>query len=138
MCLILDTNRFGPFLDRGDKDMAPVRDWIENRNGKIAWSPTRGMRGELERYGKMKDEFIRYRRAGKLKLIDEAAVTKEMKTLPELRSNDTEIIALARAAGVGLLVSADRNLHADFKEIIKGRIYQTRSHRRLLRPDACP
>lgn len=139
MCLILDTNMFGLFLDRDNEDMAPVRSWLDGRNGKIAWSPTSKMRQELKDFGKkMENEFRRYRDAGKLKIIDEAAVEREKKTLPKLDSDDPDIIALARASGVSLLVSADRNLHADFKKIIGGSIYQTRRHRRLLRPDACP
>ena len=139
MCLILDANMFGAFLDRDNEDMAPVRNWLDSRNGKIAWSPTSKMRRELKRYGKkMEDEFRRYGDAGKLKRIDKATVERAKERLPKLRSDDPEIIALARASGVSLLVSADRNLHADFKRIIGGSIYQTRRHRRLLRPDVCP
>ena len=37
MCLILDTDNYGLFLAPDNEDMKPVRDWIDNKNGKIAY-----------------------------------------------------------------------------------------------------
>ena len=40
MCLILDTNKYGDFLEPKNQDMEPIRNWMKTRNGKIAYSPT--------------------------------------------------------------------------------------------------
>ncbi len=138
MCLILDKNMYGSFFDPKNADMEPVRKWMKKQKGKIVYSPTRKMKKELWNHGKMRIIFDNYRRAGKLKLVDKAAVEAEKKNLPELKSDDPDIIALARVSNVKLLVSADKPLHADFKDIIQGKIYQTRQHRRLLKRDTCP
>ncbi len=37
MCLILDTNSL--FLDPNNEDMKPVRKWVDDKSGKIAYSP---------------------------------------------------------------------------------------------------
>ena len=52
-------------------------------------------------------------------------------------SNDVHILALARAAGVRLLISLDRDLHRDFTnpQILRnprGKVYQNRQHAKLL------
>ena len=138
MCLILDTDNYGLFLAPDNEAMKPVRDWIDNKNGKIAYSPVGKMKNELERYPKMRNRFTQYRRAGKLKDFSREAVEQRKKELSGLRSNDPDIIALAQVSGVRVLVSSDTNLHADFKSIIKGKIYQTEAHWRLLRGDLCP
>lgn len=54
------------------------------------------------------------------------------------RSDDSHILGLARASDVRLLCSHDRDLHADFtnRELLsnpRGKVYQTRRHRPLLR-----
>ena len=138
MCLILDTNRYGLFLDPTNEDMKPVRNWVDEKNGKIAYSPVGKMKDELEKYPKMRRQFEQYSRAGKLKNFLVEAVEQRKESLPSLRSDDPDIIALAQVSRVRLLVSNDENLHADFKTIVKGKIYQTSAHKRLLRNDLCP
>ena len=138
MCLILDTNRYGLFLDPNNEDMEPVREWIDKKNGKIAYAPIGKMRDELEKYPKMRRQFEQYRRADKLKNIPVEIIEERKNRLPPLRSDDPDIIALAQVSEVKLLISDDENLHADFKTIVRGKIYQTRSHKRLLRNDLCP
>ena len=138
MCLILDTNRYGLFLNPNNEDMKPVRNWVDKKNGKIAYAPIGKMRDELAKYPKMRRQFEQYRRAGKLKNFLVEAIEQRKESLPSLRSDDPDIIALAQVSGVRLLVSNDKNLHADFKTIVRGKIYQTRSHKRLLRNDLCP
>ena len=138
MCLILGTDNYGLFLAPDNEDMKPVRDWIDNKNGKIAYSPVGKMKNELERHPKMRNRLTQYRRAGKLKDFSREAVEREKKRLPKLRSNDPDIIALAQVSGVSVLVSSDMNLHTDFKAIIRGSIYQTRQHTHLLKKDLCP
>ena len=138
MCLILDTNKYGDFLEPENQDMESVRNWVDKKNGKIAYSPVGKMKDELEKYPKMRRQFEQYSRAGKLKNLSFEAVEQRKKNLPSLRSDDPDIIALAQVSGVSLLVSSDKNLHSDFKTIIKGKIYQTKAHRCLLRKDLCP
>ncbi len=40
MCVILDTNTFGRFRNPEDEDLEPVRKWLNQKNGKIAYSNT--------------------------------------------------------------------------------------------------
>ena len=138
MCLILDTNKYGDFLASENQDMEPVRNWMKTRSGKIAYSPTEKMEKELNRHNKMREQFDRYRETDKLKLVPPNEVERAMNSLRDLQSDDPDIIALAQVSEVKLLVSGDENLHADFKTIVGGKIYQTRSHKRLLRNDLCP
>ena len=137
MCLILDTNKYGDFLEPENQDMEPIRKWMKTKNGKIAYSPTEKMERELKRH-KMRERFDIYREAQQLKLVPPNEVEQAMDSLPNLQSDDPDIIALAQVSGVSLLVSADKNLHADFKTIIRGNIYQTSAHKHLLRNDLCP
>lgn len=138
MCLILDTNRYGLFLDPNNEDMKPVRNWVDGKNGKIAYSPVGKMKTELEKAPNVRRQFEQYRRAGKLKSIPVEIVEEKKSRLPPLRSDDPDIIALAQVSEVKLLVSGDKDLYTDFKRIVGGKIYQTRAHRRLLRNDLCP
>lgn len=143
MCLILDTNLFGDFFDPRKLDMAPVRNWIENKNGKIAYSATGTIKKEWEKLGPEKQKLIDiYRRAGKFKLVDEQAVMAEEKFLKQtggLKSDDSHIVALALASKVNLLASEDQKLHDDFKRHVRnGKIYKDRSHKHLLTQDRCP
>ena len=87
----------------------------------------------------MYKKFMTYRKAGKLKRIEPVHVEKEKQALSKLKlkSDDPDIIALAQASKVKLLVSGDKKLHADFKEIIKGKVYQKKAHERLLTKNLC-
>ena len=136
MCLILDANKYADFLDSNNEDMRLVREWIRRGNGKIAYSPTQKF--ERESNEKIRERFAEYREAGRMKLIDKEKVQSEQKTLPNLKSNDNHIIALALAAGIKLLVSADQKLHVDFKQIVGGKVYQNKQHKGLLTQDLCP
>ena len=138
MCLILDTNKYGDFLTPTNRDMEPVRKWVQTGNGKIAYSPTEKMQRELSRHDRMREQFDRYRETDKLKLVPSGEVRRVVDGLRDLQSDDPDIIALAQVAGVRLLVSGDTNLHADFKQIIGGNIYQTKRHQHLLKRDLCP
>lgn len=51
MCVILDANMFGEFKDQSNEDMQPVWNWLENKNGKIAYTNTRKFDEEWERGG---------------------------------------------------------------------------------------
>ena len=97
-------------------------------------------------------------RMGKFKLVSTEDVQAEAETLEqtsELRSDDPHIIALARIANAKVLVvqrlpdtprrggrrgprGADPDLQEDFKNLVGGSVYITRSHQHLLRKDTCP
>ena len=138
MCLILDADRYGEFLDPGNTDMEPVRHWIKKNNGKIVYAATEKMQDELSRFQSMKRLFSEYRQAGRLKLFDKEKVKGEENEVRDLLSNDKHIIALAMVSGVKLLISGDKKLQGDFKKIVRGKIYKNKSHKHLLRQDTCP
>ncbi len=139
MCIILDANLFSEYL-QNTPDMAPVRQWLEGskrRRGKLAYSPTAKFRAEVRRHP-FRDKLVELRRAGLLKEIPTAKVAEEEDKLPDLKSDDPHVVALAVAGRVSVLVSKDRDLHQDFKGVVKGgKVYQTAKHRRLLTPDLC-
>ena len=138
MCLILDTNKYGDFLNH-KPDMEPVRKWVEGK-GRIAYSPTKKFEEELNRAPNMKMKFIEYRQANRIKDIPKEKVEKMEKTLSNLKSDDPHIIALALVANVKLLVSADKNLQKDFMSIIGGRVYDKgiSGYKKLLEKHKCP
>ncbi len=136
MCLILDTNKFSEYVNPENQDMELVRKWM-SKKGKIVYSPTLKLKQELEKHDKMRKQFEQFRENGKLNQIPEGEVEHDRRSLPQLKSDDPDIIALARVANVKLLVSSDKDLHTDFKEIVGGKVYQTRDHHHLLRQDTC-
>ncbi len=137
--MILDANSFSDFLNSKNQDMFPVRNWIERKNGKIAYSPTDKLKEELERNQKMKRQMETYGRSNKLKQIDKNEVEEKERKLTDLESNDEHIIALATVGQVKLLISKDEKLEKDFKAKIKnGKIYKKVRHKNLLRKDSCP
>ena len=94
-------------------------------------------------------------RRGKFKLVSAQDVEEKADELEQggmLRSDDPHIIALAMLANVRVLVvertydnprrpegrGRDSDLQEDFKNLVGGRVYQTKSHSRLLRNDTCP
>ena len=136
MCLILDASKYGDFLNPDNKDMHPVKKWVEKK-GKIVYSPTQKFESELT--GKIRTQFEHYTEAGKIKRIDKKLVEDQQNNLPKLKSNDPHIIALAKVAKVRLLVTGDKNLSKDFKSIIpKGKVYQNKTHALLLTNASCP
>ena len=141
MCLILDANQYGAFLQPNNEEMKPVKNWL-GKGGKIIYSPTTRLKREIKRSPKMERLFLKYMQAGQLKRISKDDVEKEENTLTSLRSNlisnDKHIIALAIVSGSKLLISNDKDLQADFKNRVKGKIYQGKRHRHLLNKDTCP
>ncbi len=127
MCLILDANK---------KDMRPVRKWIKEKGGKIAYSTSKKFKKEMNEYI---EQFAPYRVANILKKHNKYEVQALQNNLSGLKSNDPHIIALALVGNIRLLVSGDRKLHKDFKERIRnGKIYQNKNHSHLLTKTSCP
>lgn len=137
MCVILDANSYSDFLAPDNTTMRPLRDWLRT-HGKLVYAPTRRMKAELDSHGLMRKRFVEYSQAGRVKEVAEEEVVAKEAELTDLSSDDGHIVALALVAGVDVLVSHDRNLHDDFKRIVKGRVYQNAKHKHLLRRDTCP
>ena len=140
MCAILDANMFGEFKNQSNEDMQPVWNWLEQKNGKIAYTNTRKFEEEWERGG-LTDLIQQLQRTGKLKEIPARDVRqKENELKGNIESDDEHIIALAMVANVKVLVSNDTALHRDFKnrDLVGGKVYQTARHKHLLTRDTCP
>ena len=141
MCVILDADAFGKFKDPDNEDMAPVWNWLENKNGKIVYSITERMENEWNDGGMrvMRDVL---RQNNKIKLVSPEALEKiENELKGKLKSNDTHIIALALTANVKVLISGgDAKLIKDFKNraFVSGKVYLRKQHARLLKKDTCP
>lgn len=137
MCIILDANLLGKFDDPQNEDKRPVHGWLSRQYGKIVYSDTSRLRAEWMRGGNVLLE--RLRQDGSLKLVSRADVEQMERSLEgHIESDDEHIVALALVADVRVLVSNDKALHQDFKSIVRGKVYQTKSHARLLRRDTCP
>ena len=138
MCLILDADKYSDFLNPNNSDLQPVRDWIQNKGGKLVYSPTKKLKEELGRHKRMKSRFLLYAQAGRVREVERDKVDHMEAGLTGLSSNDSHIVALALVAEVKLLVSGDTDLHDDFKNIVRGKVYQNPRHKNLLRQDTCP
>lgn len=141
MCIILDANLFTDFMNK-TPDMQPIWRWLEGvrgsqRRGKLAYSPTDKFKAEVGKHPRFETNLVELYRAGLLKVVPAAEVKEAEDTLPPLKSDDAHIVALAVAGKVSVLVSRDKNLHADFKNLARGKVYQTAKHKRLLKPDLC-
>ena len=140
MCIILDVNSIGKFKNPADEDMEPVWDWLERKNGKIVYAYTEQFNKEWDAGGGYQLRRDLQRR-DKFKEISAQKVQEKADELEDrIESDDPHIIALAIIAEVKVLVSNDRRLHEDFKNrsLVGGKVYQTKSHSRLLRNDTCP
>ena len=135
MCIVVDADNFSKFSKR-DTDMQPVWHWLNRGNGKIAYSNVKKIKDE---WAKANSLVIELNRAGKFKMVPAQDVQEKLDELKgQIKSNDPHIIALALAAEVEVLISGDKTLHEDFKNLVGGKVYQTKSHSRLLRKDTCP
>ena len=144
MCIIVDTNRLGAFLaDPPDDDSRPIHKWLDRGVGSIVYST--GGRFAQEIQGRVKARLANYVRAGRAKLIPGSRFAddeRDLKASPDLRSDDPHVLALARAAGVRLLYTADRNLISDFKDRSfidrpRGRVYSGARNANLLTDSVC-
>ncbi len=63
--------------------------------------------------------------------------TKELNNNKGLKSNDKHILAHAKVGKVTLIVTRDKKLQQDFKNIYKGNIYSKAKHEHLLQEVEC-
>jgi hypothetical protein len=122
--------------------MEPVWKWLDNRNGKIAYSNTEKFENEWEKGGMshLRDQMMR---AGQLKLVSQGVQEKADELKGKIASNDEHIIALALITGVKVLISyrkGDKDLFTDFKnrDLVRGKVYTRKAHARMLTKDTCP
>lgn len=153
MCIILDANCFASFRDRANQEMQPIRRWLAQKNGKIAYTNTSRFRDEWKNSGL---DLRELNRAGQLKLIpSDEVLSKQTEIVEDLESDDPHVIALAIVARIKVLVvqrqsdeplrggrrrarGADTALQSDFKRLARGSVYIDSSHEHLLTKDLCP
>ena len=141
-----DTERFRNEWKGGGEQLA--RELLQNQEARPASSTKIGWQ----------EAVGRLRRRDKFRLIRAADVQTKAEALEQtgiLRSDDPHIIALAMLANVKVLVvqrlpdtpssrgrrgprGADPKLQKDFKNLVGGSVYITRSHQHLLDKDTCP
>ena len=138
MCMILDINMWPDFFNK-KKNMQPVHKWLEKQNGKLVYSDHKLFQKELTQ--NQKTILEKYYQSGKARFISETQVEQTIAILQknnQFQSNDIHILGLAKADQVKVLCTKDKNLHADFKNILGGSIYQNAKHQHLLTKDTCP
>ena len=136
MCMILDSNRWIDFSNQKE-DMKPIHKWLEKQNGKLVYSNYEPIQKELNY---LNNNLKAYYAAGQALFIPSEEVEKkveEIKNKYQPKSNDIHILGLAKASNAKVLCTKDKKLHQDFKNIIKGRIYQNKNHQHLLTSDLC-
>ena len=143
MCIIIDTNKIGGFLNApSTPDAAPIHAWLASKKGTMVYS-IGGKLGKEQKDARRKLED--YNRAGRAILINAKLIESEQIRLQKIdnhKSNDVHIIALANVSGARLLYTEDRDLMNDFrdKKIIdhpRGKIYSSARNRNLLQKGIC-
>jgi len=131
----------GEFVNYKD-DMKPIYTWLDGNRGKMVFAIV-GSDKERKSYKIFVESDLgrAYYEAGKINLLDPREIEVEIARIKEehgtLKSNDIHIIAIAIVGKAEVLVSEDRALHADFKRIIGGSIYQNKTHKHLLTSNLC-
>ena len=142
MCLIVDANKVGEFFgEPPSEEAAPIREWLENRDGKLVYCDVGKYAQELKEHN---EKLRNLYRNGQADLI-EIGISEEQEKLEKLNictSDDIHILALARVGGARLLYTGDKALIKDFtnKAIIddpRGKIYSGAKNKRLLKRGVC-
>ena len=140
MCVIIDANMVADFVNEKE-NTAPLKKWLDQGKGRLI-SPPPGTRLDAEYRGRFGKTLIRYRAVGVAVPISASAEEVENLSIelkPQLKSNDSHIIALAIVSRAKLLASNDEKLGEDFKEhISKGKVYKYAMHESLLKQNTCP
>lgn len=145
MCIIVDANKLGAFLERPHEDSEPIRQWLERQvgAGTLVYSTGGKFADEVQR--KYRRKLADYSRAGRAHFVPPCRFAKdeaELKASGSLRSDDPHVLALARASGARLLYTGDDDLIADFKNARliqnpRGRVYSGAANANLLTNDIC-
>ena len=148
MCVIIDTNMIVNYI-KETEDMRPLRQRIENKKIKLISPPeNNNFWGEYTENRDFTRLLIRYRNRNIMKIIPSEKLKKAEQELAlrkkkyniKYKSNDFDILVLAKASNTKLLVTHDKPLMKDFKNpsIIGGSIYQYKTQTRLLENNQCP
>ena len=146
MCAILDANVAGQVFGANRPAAGQAFfDWLDSGRGRLVIGGR--LRRELDRNGDFRDWRLQAGLAGRVTLLNDAAVDDRAQVLERegaCRSNDAHVVAVAQISGARLLYSNDGDLQEDFNDrrLIdgpRGKVYSTRLrevltpvHRRLL------
>lgn len=140
--MIVDANRLGKFLaDPVHEDVAPIREWLDRRGGRIVYSTGGKFAREVGR--RLRNKLADYVRAGQATYVSPERFLEDEHTLePQISSDDPHVLALARATGVRLLYTGDGDLANDFKDKRfidrpRGKVYSRAGNAHLLTRSAC-
>jgi hypothetical protein len=138
MCVIIDTCVSGLVLaGQPHADYAPIAKAFREHTAKVTIGGQ--LKRELLANGAVKRALAQMDRAGQVKVIKDALVDAETSTvaaLPNMKSKDYHVVALARVSGARLLCTSDAALMKDFKNkqlVRAGKIYKSPSHSHLIR-----
>ncbi|MFN0095272.1 MAG: hypothetical protein ACKVVT_10940 [Dehalococcoidia bacterium] len=139
----MDNNLSGEFFGASPAPWArPVLKWIALGDGKLAWGGK--LKDELSDMRRAAELIRQWRLAGKLHTATEAEIAEELTGawISHVRSNDHQILALARVTGARVLCTKELatrgKLDVDFRDrrILadpRGKIYKSADHSHLLK-----
>ena len=136
--MIVDANVLGMFLlQPRNPDTAPIHEWLQRGWGSIVYST--GGQFDTDIVSRNRERLAGLVRAGRARLVPWERVESHQAGFKNIRSDDSHVLALARAAGVRLLYTRDGRLRRDFRDgqLIGGAIYRDRRDAGLLTEDAC-
>ena len=114
MCVVLDTNAFGPFFDKSNKDhdeYKPVIQWIAFGKGKLVYGGT-AYKKEMAKATKFLSLFANFNRSGKTILLDDKNVDNWQKKVREIepsdKFDDPHLIAIILESKCKLICTNDK------------------------------
>ncbi|MYB34827.1 MAG: hypothetical protein F4X92_06840 [Gammaproteobacteria bacterium] len=143
MCIIVDANRMGGFLKEPyGEDATPIHKWLK-KSGHLIYSTGGSFTDEVGK--KAMQKLMSYAQAGRASVISSKCFEnfeKELRSNPEVQSDDHHILALAQYSGARVLFTGDSRLMNDFrnKNLIdnpRGKIYSDCRQATLLNQSAC-
>ena len=141
MCIILDANCFSEYVNN-KPDMEPVKTWVEKEGGKIVFSEEEQIKKEMKHHKGMFKLLNTYKNIGKVKMLPKNEIEVAIKKLNNeegLKSNDKHLLALAKVGSITLIVTRDKYLQEDFKNVVNnGKIYSKAKNKKLLQHVKCP
>ncbi len=143
MCIIIDANKLGDFLNPRHQESEPIRQWLK-RKGKLIYSTSGKFAKEIGRGNR--EKLKRHWQKGEADLVSHKEFIAEeqaFKNCALVKPDDPHILALVQHTGTRLLYTEDLNLIKDFKnnKLIhkpRGKVYSRAKNADLLTDTACP
>ena len=113
VCLIVDANVAKEFLAKP----GAITEWLLGSRGRPRLVAAGKLKDELFKLESVRRVLVQLERAGRLRSIDDAALSRDVKTLTAegfCQSNDHHVLALARVSGARTLATLDQALSNDF------------------------